>query len=593
MPIPTRHSRATSLLFLAALLACAPEGRTQDLRFVSLKPAGAPGEWTAVLTGKAVKSPGNLSFQADGQALSAEPARTEGESLQVRLKGAPVDVSRIEARIKGKPGAAVEVGAQTREEAPFNDWIIYHVMVEMFANGSPGNDGEITGWKHPNYAGGDLQGVLEKAGHIEELGANAVWLSPIFLSRTSHGYDVQNYYRLANAVALPGDPEASLDLFRRLVGDLHGRGIRVILDVPLNHASASYQRKEGDPEQLDPKATGARQEAEKVWESWGADFRYWSFDHKPTRQFLKNAALHWLAKEGVDGLRLDYVRGVPHDFWAELYADVKKAKPGAFLVGEAWIDAGGPEENAKDIATYSGKAGGTAQFDALFDFPMQIAMTSVFAQGVPATGLETWLQATAALYGPGVHPARFLDNHDTARFMAWTDDPRRLTAAVGFLASLSGPIVLFYGTETGLSHGSARPGFTDLGRIPMPWKNLDTAQVARVRAILEARREHPALSRGGRIPLLAERDHLVMAKVAPEETVLVGVNLSGEPREVTVDVSGLLPGGAALAPVLGEAPAAAVEGGRLTWRLPPLSTVLVAAPRDGSLRASFCVRSRL
>lgn len=474
---------------------------------------------------------------------------------------------------------ALQAGAGAK---PFDDWILYHVMMSMFANGNPGNDGEISGWKHPNYAGGDLQGVLAHAAHLQSLGVNAVWLSPVFQARTSHGYDVMNYYRISPALAVPNDPAASLDLFRRLVKDLHGRGIKVILDLPLNHANAAYDRNEGDPGKLNPRATPARQEAEKVWDSWGSGLRYWNFDHPPTRQFLKNAALYWVTKEDVDGLRLDYVRGVPHDFWAELNAEIKKAKPGAFLVGEAWIDGQSEEANAKDVATWFEKVDGQPQFDSLFDFPLQIVMTEVFAKGAPATKLEEWLKRTEALYGPDARPTRFLDNHDTARFLAWAQKPERLTAALGFMASLTGPIVLFYGTETGLSHGAPKTGFTDVGRIPMPWKSLDEGLMARVRRILQTRREHPALSRGGRVPLLAAKDHLVMAKVTPEEKILVGVNLAAEPREVVVDAAGLLPAGAALRPLLGDSAATYdAAKGQIRWKLPALSTVLVTVSSQG------------
>jgi cyclomaltodextrinase len=163
--------------------------------------------------------------------------------------------------------------------------------------------------------------------------------------------------------------------------------------------------------------------------------------------------------------------------------------------------------------------------------------------------------------------------------MAWTDKPDRLVAAVGFLSSLSSPVVLFYGTETGLSHVAPKTGFTDVGRIPMPWQKLDTALTGRLRAILQARKQHPALTRGGRLPLLADKDVLVQAKLAPEETVLVGVNLSAAPREVELDTAGVLPPGAKLAPLLGDAPAAVGENGRLKWQLPPLATVMLLAPR--------------
>jgi glycosidase len=467
----------------------------------------------------------------------------------------------------------------TSAEAPFNHWTIYHVMMGFFRNGSVANDGAVRGWKHPRYAGGDLQGVLEKADYLRDLGVDAVWLSPIFAARTSHGYDVTNYYQIGDAVAVPGEPEASLALFRQVRTALAERGIRTILDLPLNHASRSYDRDAGDPQGLKPRSTGARQEAEKVWESWGGGFRYWNFDHPPTRRFLTGVALHWLVDEGVDGLRLDYVRGVPHDYWAELDAAVKKAKPGAFLVGECWLDGEGPEANARDIATYYQPVPGAGpQLDSLLDFPLQMVMTDVFARSRPATALETWLQATAALYGAAATPTYFLDNHDLSRFADWGASPARVAAAVGFMSSLSGPVVLFYGTETGLAGGGApQTGFTDTGRVPMPWEALDRDLGARVSAALAARAAHPALTRGARLPLLAADDLLVMAKVGQGEVALVGVNLSSQPR--TVELTTAPATGGAFAAALGNAIPEATEAGGLRWTLPAESTSIAVALR--------------
>jgi hypothetical protein len=263
--MPTRPSRPFVLAVLLTLLASATPSGAQSLRFVSLRPAGAPGEWTAVIAGKGAKTPGTVTFWADGQAVSAEASGApEGDTARVRLKGVPAGVVRIEAGRGKDREAAVGVGAESAEAGPFDDWTIYHIMVDMFANGTTSNDGEISGWKHPNYAGGDLQGILAHAEYIQKLGVNAVWLSPIFAAKSSHGYDVTNYFRIAPAVAVPNDPVASLDLFHKLVADLHGRGIKVILDVPLNHASSGYDRGEGDPDKLRPRSTTGRQEAEKL-----------------------------------------------------------------------------------------------------------------------------------------------------------------------------------------------------------------------------------------------------------------------------------------------------------------------------------------
>lgn len=571
--------RLARLLLVLPLLALPL--RAADARFESVRPSPDPGSYEAVLAGggPSLAATGALVFSVDGAPVAAEVEPLGQGRLTVRLKGVPSTAELLTVASggpKGAPLAAVRLGPG--KGTTFGDWVIYHVMIEMFRNGNPNNDNAVAGWKHPNYAGGDLQGILEKLDHIRSLGANAIWLSPVLLSGTSHGYDVRNYYAIADQWGSAGDRAASLELFRAVVKKANEAGIRIILDLPLNHASKLYERPEGDPGGLKPRFTGPIQPAERLWESWGSGYGYWNFESAPTRRFLLDAALHWIRDEGVDGLRLDYVRGVPSDFWADLHAEVKKAKPGALLLGECWADDQGPDRNAREIAAYYRDVPGKGpQFDSLLDFPMQSTLTSVFARGGSAISLEERLQADLALYGPAAGPAYFLDNHDMSRFLAWTPDPNRLVAALAFMATLSGPQVIFYGTETGLTSGAPKPGFTDSSRVPMPWDSLDDALVARVRKVLEVRRGHPSLSRGGRLPIRVEKELLVMAKRDATETALVGVNLGKEPQEVEVDLAGLVADGAALKSVLGDSTIVEIpESRKIRWRLPALSTSILA-----------------
>lgn len=570
-------TRVVALLLVGAL-SLGAGGRAEDARFASLTPAG-DGHWRAELTG--VKAGATLRFEVDGVEIQARVEVVAGRTvadLVVPTAGRRLTVSLAAGK---PPSAALRLVAASPGEAPLADGAIYHIMVEMFRDGSAANDSEITGWRHPRYAGGDLQGVLEKVDYLRDLGVTAVWLSPIFAANTSHGYDVRNYFQVGGAVAVPGDPRASLDLFHRLVEALHQRGMRVILDLPLNHASKNYDRKLGDPKGFHPRATGPKQDAEKIWESWGSGYQYWDFDHAPTRQFLIDAATYWVAEQGVDGLRLDYVRGGPHDFWSELNAALQAAKPGLYVVGEAWQDDRGAESNLADIASYYSPVGGKAQLPSLLDFPLQQVMTEVFARGGPAEDLETWLQRSAAAYGADAWPTYFLDNHDLTRFADWAGDPDRLVAAVSFLVTLPGPIALFYGTETGLSGSTAKPGFTDSGRIPMPWEALDAKLVERVRGVLAARKAHPVLARGARLPLFADRDALVMARLDGEETLLVGVNPGKASRVVSFAAGALTGEKASFELILGSPGAALPEpaGSGLRWALPPASTLVVRVVR--------------
>ena len=458
----------------------------------------------------------------------------------------------------------------------YNDWIIYHIMVGYFRNGSRANDGfGLRRWMHRNYAGGDLQGILQQVDYLQDLGINAVWLSPIFMAETSHGYDVTNYYRIGDAVAVPREPEASMTLFRELVTALHERGIRVILDLPLNHGSRSYDKRHGDPNKRKPRYTKAKQEAEKTWEGWGTNYAYWNFEDEDTREFLKEVALYWLVEENVDGLRMDYIRGVPHEFWAELYAAVKSAKPDAFLFGEAWQDAAMQEPNARDIAEYYEPVEGRRQFDGLLDFPLQITMIDVFARGGPVEQLQTWIERTESLYGGLGTPLYFVDNHDLARFMSWAGAPadRRLLAALKFMSALSGANVLFYGTETGLAGGSPQRGFIDNSRVAMPWSSMNEELIQKTSDILDLRGRHPALSHGEYVPLVSDDSALALLKTHPQGDVLVGVNMSDSARTLHF----ALPGRdiATAQNLSGRGVPQASGDGNLSWDLPPFSTELV------------------
>ncbi|MDY7093966.1 MAG: alpha-amylase family glycosyl hydrolase [Acidobacteriota bacterium] len=557
-----------------------------ELRMERVVP-GEAGEWhVEVAVKNAAKAAESLVFSADGTELAASTEVLDKDRLAVHLAAVPADATRLTVTVPGRRGgdsATVILGPRSSGAVSLGveGWTIYHVMMGYFRNANPSNDGEVEGWRHRNYAGGDLQGVLEKADYLADLGVDAVWLSPLFAARTSHGYDVTNYYRIGDAVAVPDDPEASLELFRQVVKALHQRGVKVILDLPLNHANRGYDREAGDPGGHKPRATSARQEAEKLWDSWDAGYRYWNFDHQPTRRFLKDVALHWLVKENVDGLRLDYVRGVPHDFWAELYAEVQAAKPGAFLVGECWADGEGVEANIAEIAKFyepvtgAGMADPGPQFSSLLDFPMQILLTEVFAGGGSLESVEDWLQGYEHAYGTGARPTFFLDNHDLSRFLSWAGEGERLVAAVGFLASLSEPWVLFYGTEAGLADGAPKRGFNDASRIAMPWVGLEEgtsgAVYEPIRQFLRARQRHPALRQGGRRPLVVEEDLLIWVKETAEETALVAVHLGEQARTVQL-ATGLVDLGELEAVAGGASPERGEDG--WAWRLEPLSTAI-------------------
>ena len=123
-----------------------------------------------------------------------------------------------------------------------NDWamdaIIYQIFPDRFFNGDKRNDPEgVESWGNPpttnNYFGGDLQGIVDKLGYLNDLGVNCLYLNPIFKASTNHRYDTIDYYQIDPIL---GDH----NVFKDMVNKLHDQHMKIILDGVFNHCGKGF-----------------------------------------------------------------------------------------------------------------------------------------------------------------------------------------------------------------------------------------------------------------------------------------------------------------------------------------------------------------
>jgi cyclomaltodextrinase len=122
------------------------------------------------------------------------------------------------------------------------DWVkhavFYQIFPDRFANGDPTNDpANVQPWGTPptphNFMGGDLQGILQKLGYLQELGITAIYLNPIFQATSNHRYNTYDYFRI--------DPKlGTMEDFQSLAQEMHRRGMRLILDGVFNHCGRGF-----------------------------------------------------------------------------------------------------------------------------------------------------------------------------------------------------------------------------------------------------------------------------------------------------------------------------------------------------------------
>ncbi len=343
----------------------------------------------------------------------------------------------------------------------------YSVFVRSFADGN--KDGI-----------GDLNGLIEKMDYFSELGIEGLWLLPIFPSPSYHKYDVTNY----NSI----DPEyGTIAEFNLLIQNAHHRGIKIILDMVLNHTSdqhhyfqAAMQSKRNPYRKWYVWKKAKEIPANEI-SSWHVpkagpqdEFYYglfWSgmpdlnYDNLAVRKAAKDIATFWL-NLGVDGFRLDAAMHIfppgkedaNYKWWQEFRSHVSTLNPDAIVVGEI-------AESCGYIAPYLYKGVTSA-----FNFELSEHITQAVLNGQHDC-LPVWLKGVRDLY-KGVEPQSkdsiFLSNHDQERIASRLNgDSRKIKLAAAILLTLPGIPFIYYGEEIGMLGNKPDENI----REPFLWKN--------------------------------------------------------------------------------------------------------------------------
>ena len=407
--------------------------------------------------------------------------------------------------------------------------VVYHIFVDRFT-------GIQNRWLEPaemnTFTGGTLRGVIDKLDYITDLGATVIWLSPIFVTPTYHGYDTTDYYQV--------DPRFGTNAeLRELVAAAHARGLRVLLDFVANHTSvdfAPFVQAKTDPAS-----------AYRPWFGFDGGYThgYRTFfnvasmpqldtDQPAVRDFLIDAARYWLIEYNIDGYRLDYAAGPSHAFWSEFRAACKAAKPDCWLFGE--VTHAGDE-----LRSYLGR------LDGCLDFAFCRVLRQLCAQPQPGLALphfaNTVQQSRRFFHGRAGEPSAFLqpsflDNHDMNRFL-WVagNDKQRLRLAAGLLFAFGDAPIIYYGTEVGLSQPRGKGPWREEARHPMLWGEAqDQELLAYFKQLIALRRQHPALQAGSfKTHLLDEVKQLwLVERRAGDDTVLVAVNAKHDTQPVVL-----------------------------------------------------------
>ena len=325
---------------------------------------------------------------------------------------------------------------------------------------------------------GNLSSIIPAIPRLKQLGITCIWLMPVMPAASPHGYNITDYYSINPDYGTKQD-------FANLISAAHKSGIKIMMDLVINHTSAvhpfmedAFKYKTYSPYynfyQWDSKGN-----YQYIYNWW--DLPNINYEQKWVRDYLIRMVKYWVEKFNIDGYRCDVAWGVNDTrpsgpaFWQRFRNSLKAIKPDVFLLGEAQSD---------QLRYFDDK------FDSGYDWPFFNMLKGVMSHTSEISSLDSlvaWYQSPS--YLSYIRPFRFLENHDETRFISiYSPDQTKLGAAILF--TLPGVPLIYAGQEAGELTQRNMIGWNDVYNLQAYYQK-----------IVQIRETNPALQQGSYISL--------------------------------------------------------------------------------------------
>ena len=362
--------------------------------------------------------------------------------------------------------------------------VLYLIMPDRFANGNPANDQlplrtsyKVNRRNLNARHGGDLAGIEQHLDYLEDLGITAIWLNPVLENDMDggsyHGYATTNYYQV--------DPRlGSNEDYLRLIDKAHQKGLKVVMDMIFNHCGKNHPWMRDIPcsdwfNNLDHYVQ-TNHAKEIYFDPYVSDYdketmlNGWFVASMPdlnqknphVAKYLIQNSIWWIEYSGIDGIRQDTYPYADTDMMRDWCLEVMNEYPNFNIVGEVWMNYTiGTAFWQKGSKLNPGK---DTELKTVMDFRlMEIARNAFHEETQDCGGLNTIFEHMCYdfVYPDIYHVLRFLENHDTFRFLPsmpqTSEELYAFKQGITFLLTIPGIPQLYYGQEL-LMHGNKEKG---------------------------------------------------------------------------------------------------------------------------------------
>ena len=401
-------------------------------------------------------------------------------------------------------------------------WAYESVFYQIYPLGFCGapfeNDGVLTS---------RILKVIDWIPHMQKLGVNAIYFSPVFESDT-HGYNTRDYTKIDCRLGTNED-------FKTVCDALHEAGIKVVLDGVFNHVGRgfwAFQDVLKNRENSRYKDWFARiafdgnsNYNDGLWyEGWEGNYDLVKLNlrNEEVIQHILSCVQGWVDEFDIDGLRLDVCYCLDKDFLKRLRSFANQVKPGFFLLGE--LLHGDYNQFVNDDMCHS--ATNYECYKGLFSSFNSMNMFEIVHSLLRQFGPENW-----TLY-KGKHLLSFVDNHDVSRIASNLTNEKHLPLIYAMAFGMPGIPCVYYGSEWGAKANKSEGDPALRACFDAPVENELTAWIAK---LAHAKRESKALNYGTFKSLVLTNRQCIFERECDGERVLVAINADEAPYTAHFD----------------------------------------------------------
>jgi glycosidase len=434
--------------------------------------------------------------------------------------------------------------------------VLYLITPDRFANGKTENDNwddNTINRENPNARhGGDLEGVSKRLDYMKDLGITTVWLNPIQENKmrggSYHGYSITDFYKVDQRFG-------SNEEFRDLAKATHDKGMKMVMDMVLNHCGSSHwwmndmpskdwinnngvfmQTNHATVSVMDVHASPTEKNTfVNGWFSRSMPDLNQTNTHLAT--YLIQNSIWWIEFARIDGIRQDTYSYMDFDFLSRWNTEVYNEYPDFNIVGETWYNKSTSSAWWQKNSILSKK---NSNLKTPMDFSLTFASQAAFDSKTDDGYLNNIFEDIAQdfIYQDPYNILTFLDNHDLGRFNKKEEtDLKRYKQGIAFLLTMRGIPQIYYGTEilmTGTKEegdgllrkdfpggwlGDKNDQFTKLGRTDMQNEAWNYMQ-----KLLQWRKTCDAVTQGTMIHYAPKGGIYVYGRIKDNHTVLVILN---------------------------------------------------------------------